>query len=140
MRPMTIDRLILAGAGLGLVTSVGLHVAAVTAAVAPAAPWTWVLHAGTVLGFWCAAGRIATAGLRGLDGLLRVRRMVPIPVRLVLAAATVNALVAGALAVSSPDLAARAFTAYWIMMYLLVSILFTFVVLRVGAARRPPAA
>ncbi len=142
VRAITIDRLILAGASLGLALSLGLHVAAVTsvsAAPAPAAPWSWALHGGAVVGFWCAAGRIAGAGLRGFDGLLRVRRMVPIPVRLVVGAATLNALLAGGLAVSRPELAARAFTAYWTMMYLLIAVLFAFVVLRLGAARRPPA-
>jgi len=106
---------------------------------APAPPWSWVVHVGAVVGFWCAAGRISAAGLRGMAGLLRIRRMIPIPIRLALGAATLNALVAAALAAGGRGVAGRALTAYWIMMYLLVSVLFTFVVLRLRPAG-PPAA
>lgn len=135
-----VDRLLLAAAGLGFALSLALHVAVLAAgARAPAAPWSWLVHGGAVVGFWWAAGRISAAGLRGLAGLLRIRRMIPIPVRLVLGAATANALLSAALAAGGHGLPGRALTAYWTMMYLLVAVLFTFVVLRLGPAP-PPAA
>jgi hypothetical protein len=81
------------------------------------------------------AARIRAAGLRGVAGLLRIRRMVPIPLRLALAAATLNALVtAGLAAAERGSHPGRALTAYWLMMYLLVSILVTCVVVRSRAA------
>jgi len=124
-----VHRLLLAAAGLGLILSLGLHVAVITgAAPAPAAPWSWVLHAGSILGFWFAAGRVAAAGLRGLGGLLRIRRMVPIPVRLMLLAATLNAVGTAWLGLTARALPGRALTAYWTLMYLLIAILLTFVV------------
>jgi hypothetical protein len=135
-----VDRLFLAAAALGLALSLGLHVAILAAgARAPAAPWSWLVHAGAVVAFWWAAGRIGAAGLRGLGGLLRIRRMIPIPVRLALGAATANALVSGLLAARGHGAPGRALTAYWTMMYLLVAVLFTFVVLRLRSAG-PPAA
>jgi hypothetical protein len=57
----------------------------------------------------------------------------------VLGAATLNALVDAALAAGGRGEPGRAITAYWIMMYLLVSVLFAFVVLRLPPAG-PPAA
>jgi hypothetical protein len=135
-----VDRLFLAAAAFGLALSLGLHVAILAAgAPAPAAPWSWLVHAGEVVAFWWAAGRISAAGLRGLAGLLRIRRMIPIPVRLGLGAATANALVSGLLAAGGRGAPGRALTAYWTMMYLLVAVLFTFVVLRLRPAG-PPAA
>jgi hypothetical protein len=65
--------------------------------------------------------------------------MIPIPIRLVLGAATLNALVDAVLAAGGRGEPGRAITAYWIMMYLLVSLLFAFVVLRLPPAG-PPAA
>ncbi len=135
---MTLDRLVLAGATLGLALSLWFHVAAVTAASPPPRVGFWALHAGAVLGFWYAAGRIAAAGLRGIQGLLRIRRMVPIPLRLAVGAATLNALLAGGRALVGQGMAARGFTAYWTMMYLLIAVLFAFVVLPLRAADRPP--
>lgn len=138
MRPA--NRLILAGATVGLLLSLGLHLGVLaTLTRAPVPPWSWLVHAGAVVGFWCAAGRISAAGLRGVAGLLRIRRMIPIPIRLVLGAATLNALVDAALAAGGRGEPGRAITAYWIMMYLLVSVLFAFVVLRLPPAG-PPAA
>jgi len=136
---MTLDRLVLGGATLGFALSFWFHVAAVTSASAPPWVWFWILHAGGVLGFWFAAGRIAGAGLRGVQGLLRIRRLIPIPVRLAVAAATLNALLAGGRALAGQGLAAGGFTAYWTMMYLLIAVLFAFVVLPLRAADRPPA-
>jgi hypothetical protein len=135
---MTLDRLVLGGATLGLAGSLWFHLSALTAASTPPPVWFWALHAGAVLGFWCATGRIAGAGLRGFKGLLRIRRMIPIPVRLAVAAATLNALLAAVRALAGHGLAARGFTAYWTMMYLLVAVLFAFVVLPLRAAGRPP--
>jgi hypothetical protein len=133
------DRLILVGAALGLAGSLVLHVAGLAAGpVVPVAPWSWVLHAGTVAGLWCAAARLAAAGLRGIPGLRRVRRMVPIPVRLALGAATVNALATGALALAGGGVPGRALTAYWTMIYLLVAILFAFVDGRPNPPGRTP--
>jgi len=130
----SLDRLILAAASAGLVASLGLHVAVLAGApVAPAPPWSWLLHAGAVVGFWRAGGRIAAARLTGLAGFLRIRRMVPIPVRLCLGAATVNALIGSGLALAGHGLPGQALTAYWTMMYLLVTILVGFVVLRPAA-------
>jgi hypothetical protein len=106
----------------------------------PAPPWSWGLHAGAVVGFWFVAGRITAAGLRGIEGFLRIRRMVPIPVRLTLAAATLNTLLAARLAWSGRGAPGRLPTAYWAMMYLLIAILMGFVFVRGGAARRPTAA
>ena len=135
------NRLILAGATLGLALSLGLHLGVLaTVTRAPAPPWSWVVHAGAVVGFWCAAGQISAAGLRGVAGFLRIRRMIPIPIRLTLGAATLNALVAAALAASGRGVPGRALTAYWLMMYLLISVLFAFVVLRPRRARPPAAA
>jgi hypothetical protein len=92
-----------------------------------------VLHAGSILGFWIAAGRVAAAGLRGFRGLLRIRRMVPIPARLMLLAASLNAIVTAWRGLTPPALPGRALTAYWTLMYLLIAILFVFVVRPVGA-------
>ncbi len=132
------DRVILAGAGLGLALSLGLHVGMLAAGTrAPTAPWSWLIHGGAIVGFWWTAGRISAAGLRGVAGWLRVRRMVPIPLRLALGAVTLNALVAVSLAVAGRGIPGRALTAYWLMMYLLVSILCAFVLLRLGAADPP---
>lgn len=132
-----VHRLLLAAAGLGLALSLALHVAVIAGiASAPTAPWSWALHAGSILGFWVAAGRVTAAGLRGLAGLLRIRRMVPIPVRLVLAAATLNAIVTAWLGLTAPALPGRALTAYWTLMYLLIAILFAFVVRPLGASER----
>ena len=103
--------------------------------LAPAPPWSWLLHAGAVLGFWWAWGRITAAGLTGVSGLFRIRRMVPVPVRLCLGAATANALVAAWLAGSGRGVPGQALSAYWTMMYLLVTILFGFVVLRPTGGR-----
>ncbi len=128
-------------AGAGLVVSLTLHVALLGGVpLAPAPPWSWLLHAGAVVGFWRAAGRTSAAGLHGLGGWLRVRRMVPIPVRLCLGAATVNALAAAWLGVFGRGVPGQALSAYWTMMYLLVTILFGFVVLRVGAPGPSPVA
>jgi hypothetical protein len=136
---MTLDRVVLGGAIVGLAVSLWLHVAAVTAASAPSRVWFWVLHAGAMVGFWLAAGRVTAAGLRGVQGLLRIRRLIPIPVRLAVAAATLNALVAGGRAVAGQGMGARGFTAYWTMMYLLIAVLFAFVVLPMRAADGRPA-
>jgi hypothetical protein len=121
-------------AGVGLGVSVALHVGLLAGAGHGVAPpwWSWLLHAGAGVGFWCAAGRVAAAGLRGLSGVLRIRRMVPIPVRLVLAAVSANALVTGYLALSGQVVFGRALSAYWTMVYLVVTILFVFVVGRRG--------
>jgi hypothetical protein len=128
-----VHRLLLVAAGLGLALSLVLHVAVVTrVAAAPAAPLAWALHGGSILGFWVAAGRVAAAGLRGLAGLLRIRRMVPIPVRLVLLAATLNALGTAWLGLTARALPGRALTAYWTLMYLLIAVLFAFVVRPLG--------
>ena len=136
---MTLDRVALGGATLGLAASLWFHVAALTAASAPPRVWFWVLHAGAVLGFWLAAGRITRAGLRGVQGLLHIRRLIPIPVRLAVAAATLNALLAVGRALAGQGLGARGFTAYWTMMYLLIAVLFAFVVLPMRAVDPPPA-
>jgi hypothetical protein len=128
------NRLLLVAAGLGLALSLALHVAVVAGiAFAPAAPWSWALHAGSIAGFWVATGRVAAAGLRGVAGLLRVRRMVPVPIRLALAAASLNAIVTAWLGLTAPALAGRALTAYWTLMYLLIATLFAFVVRPLGA-------
>lgn len=133
-------RLLLAAAGAGLVLSLALHLAVVAGvASAPAAPWSWLLHAGSILGFWVAAGRIAAAGLRGLAGLLRIRRMVPVPVRLMLLAASVNAIGTAWLGLTARALPGRAITAYWTLMYLLIAVLFTFVI-RPGGPALPSSA
>jgi hypothetical protein len=131
-----VHRLLLLAAGIGLVLSLALHVLVVAGiASAPAAPWSWIFHAGSILGFWVAAGRVAAAGLRGLSGLLRIRRMVPIPVRLMLLAASLNAIGTAGLGLTARALPGRALTAYWMLMYLLIAVLFAFVVRpeRVGA-------
>jgi hypothetical protein len=133
-----LHRLLLVAAGLGLVSSLGLHVAVVTGvATAPAVPWSWVFHAGSVLGFWVAAGRIAAAGLRGFGGLLRIRRMVPVPARLMLLAATLNAIVTAWRGLTAHALPGRALTAYWTLMYLLIAVLLAFVVRPVGTPDGP---
>jgi hypothetical protein len=111
-----------------------LHVGALATGSAPAAPWSWLLHGGAVVGCWWVAARVRAAGLRGVAGLLRIRRMVPIPLRLALGGATLNALVTGGLAAWGRGLPGRALTAYWLMMYLLVSILVTCVLVRPPAA------
>jgi hypothetical protein len=131
-----VHRLLLVAAGVGLVLSLALHLLVVAGiASAPAAPWSWVFHGGSILGFWVAAGRVTAAGLRGLSGLLRIRRMVPIPVRLLLLAASLNAIGTAWLGLTARTLPGRALTAYWILMYLLIAVLFTFVIRpeRVGA-------
>jgi hypothetical protein len=124
------DRLVLLMAGVGLGVSVALHLGQMAGAGhGPVTPWwSWLLHAGAGLGFWCAAGRVAAAGLRGLSGILRIRRMVPIPVRVILALVSLNALVTGYLAMSGHVVFGRALSAYWTMVYLVVTILFVFVV------------
>jgi hypothetical protein len=130
-------------AGVGLSVSVALHVGQMAGAGHGAMPpwWSWLLHAGAGLGFWCAAGRVAAAGLRGLSGVVRIRRMVPIPVRVVLALVSLNALVTGYLAASGQVVFGRALSAYWTMVYLVVTILFLFVVGRRGDGGAPgPAA
>lgn len=129
------DRLILGGALGGLIISLGLHARAL-AGVTPEAwgSWSWLLHVGAVLGGWYVVGRIAAGGLRGVSGLLRMRRMVPIPLRLALAAAAFNAAIAAGLTVvghAGPD---RAWSAYWCMMYLLVTIAAAFVLPRIDTA------
>jgi hypothetical protein len=124
---------IFAATTAGLLTSLALHVAVLAGApAAPAFPWSWLLHAGAVAGFWRAGIRIAAAGLTGVAGLLRIRRMVPIPVRLCLGAATLNALVDAGLSLAHRTAPGQALTAYWTMMYLLGTILLGFVVLRPG--------
>jgi hypothetical protein len=136
-RPAAIlrDRLILAAAVVGLLASLALHGALLAGlAAAPVAPWSWGLHATSVVLFWLTARRVTAAGLTGVRGLLRIRRMVPIPARLCLGAATANALAAAWLTWSGRAIPGRAGTAYWIMMYGLVAILRTFVL------RRPPGA
>jgi hypothetical protein len=131
----TVDRLVFAVAAAGLLTSLALHVAVLAGAlVMPRAPWSWLLHAGSVAGFWRAGMRLAAAGLTGVAGLLRVRRMVPIPVRLCLGAAALNTLVGTGLALAHRTSPGQALTAYWTMMYLLVTILLGVVVLRPGRA------
>lgn len=121
----------LALAGTGFLASLTLHVALLArAASAPVPPWSWLLHAGAVVVFWWTAGRIRQARLTGLSGILRVRRMVPIPVRLCLAAVTLNWLLTLGHLVSGSGIAGRSPSAYWMMMYFLVSILIRFVVLR----------
>jgi len=135
-----VDGVVTIGAGVGLAVSLALHLAVVTARAPAALPmWTWSLHAGAILGFWTAAGRITAAGLRGLSGLLRIRRMVPIPVRLALGAATVNAGVTASLGLTAAAVPGRALTAYWILMYLLITILFVFVVRRPAGGVPGPA-
>jgi hypothetical protein len=138
LRPLLVDRVILLLAGVGLGVSVVLHVALLTgASLGAVSPWSWLLHAGAGLGFWCAAGRVSVAGLRGFSGVLRIRRMVPIPVRLTLAAVTANALVTGYLALSGRVVLGQALSAYWTMVYLVVTILFVFVVRRPAAGAGP---
>jgi hypothetical protein len=125
---------VLVGAGLGLALTLALHLRTLAAAGPPAAPWSWLIHGGAIGGCWWVAACLRAAGLRGVGGLLRVRKMVPIPLRLALAAATLNALVAAGLAAAGGGLPGRALTAYWLMMYLLVSILAACVVVRLRAA------
>ena len=133
-RASLLDRLVLAGAGLGLGLSAVLHAGMLAAgARPPVAPWSWLIHGGCIGGFWWAAARIRAAGLRGVAGWLRVRRMVPLPFRLVLGAATLNAMGTAGLAAAGRGIPGRAQTAYWLMMYLLVSILVGRVVRRLGA-------
>lgn len=133
------DRLILTGAVVGFVLSLALHLGVVAGLdVAPVPPWAWLLHAGAVGGFWLVARRITAAGLRGVAGFLRMRRAVPLPVRLTLAAATLNALAVGGLAASGRAVRGQAGSAYWTMMYLLVAIVFGFVVPRVASAVAAP--
>jgi hypothetical protein len=131
-----VDRLVVGGAVAGLVVSLGLHAA--TVAGVDLGTWSahaWPLHVGVVVGFWYVAGRIAAAGLRGVAGLLRMRRMVPIPLRLALGAATVNAAITVALSLSRRAAPERAWSAYWCMMYLLVTIVAAFVLPRIESAR-----
>jgi hypothetical protein len=133
--PIVLDWVIFALTGAGLVVSLADHVAILAGhGVAPAPPWSWLLHGGAVVGFWWMARRISAAGLRTLSGVLRMRRMVPVPVRLTLAAATLNAVGTGWLALSGRAVPGQAISAYWTMMYLLVTILFGFVLLRAGPA------
>jgi hypothetical protein len=128
-----LHRLLLVAAGVGLLLSIGLHVLVVAGvASAPAAPWSWVFHAGSIVGFWVVAGRVAAAGLRGLSGLLRIRRMVPIPVRLLLLAASLNALGTAWLGLTARAVPGRALTAYWTLMYLLIAVLLVFVIPKLG--------
>jgi hypothetical protein len=135
------DRLAVAGGVLGLALSLGLHVAALAGSgVAPGRAGSVTLHVGSVAAFWYVAGRIATGGLRGVPGLLRIRRMVPIPLRLALGAATLNAAVAAALTASGQAAPARAWSAYWCMMYLLVAIAAGFVLPRLPVVPARPAA
>lgn len=123
------DRVIVAVAAAAFALSVALHLAVVAGAdLVPAPPWSWALHAGTVGGFWLGAHRIAGVRPRGVAGLLRIRRLVPIPFRVALAAATLNALVATALAVSGAVAMSRALLAYWTMMYLVIAVLLGIVV------------
>jgi hypothetical protein len=132
---------VLVVAAAGLAASLALHLALIAGAdVAPAAPWSWLLHAGAVAGFWTAGGRIAAAGLRGVAGILRIRRLTPIPVRISMAAASLNTLVTAGLALTGRGAPGRALTAYWTMMYLLIAILSVFVVPRLGAEGVGPAA
>src|SRR5262249_41103413 len=88
--PLTslVDRLVLVGAGLGLALALGLHISALAVGGSPAAPWSWLLHGGAIDACWWVAQRIRAAGFRGVAGLLRIRRMVPVPLRLALAAVT----------------------------------------------------
>jgi hypothetical protein len=127
-------------AAAGLATSLAWHLALIAGVdVAPASPWSWLLHVGAVAGFWTAGGRIAAAGLRGVAGFLRIRRLTPIPVRLSLAAASLNALVTAGLALGGRGAPGRALTAYWTMMYLLIAILSVFVLPRLAAEGVGPA-
>jgi hypothetical protein len=132
---------VLGVAGAGLATSLAWHLALIAGAdVTPGPPWSWLLHAGAVAGFWTAGGRIAAAGLRGVAGILRIRRMTPIPVRLSMAAASLNALATAGLAAVGRGAPGRALTAYWTMMYLLIGILSVFVLPRLAAEGVGPAA
>jgi hypothetical protein len=127
---------VLVGAGLGLALTLALHLRTLAAAGPPAAPWSWLIHGGAIGSCWWVVARIRAAKLRGVAGLLRIRKMVPIPLRLALAAATLNALVATGLDAVGRGLPGRALTAYWLMMYLLASILAACVVVRLWAEPR----
>ncbi|MGH7263616.1 MAG: hypothetical protein ACREMB_02025 [Candidatus Rokuibacteriota bacterium] len=134
------DRLAVAGGLFGLALSLGLHVATLAGAgVTPGRVGAVTLHAGSVAAFWYVAGRIATGGLGGVSGLLRIRRMVPIPFRLAMGAATLNAAVAAALVAGGQAAPDRAWSAYWCMMYLLVAIAAGFVLPRLPVAPARPA-
>lgn len=143
MRPAVADRLTLAAAVVGCGGSLGLHLAVLAGApVAPTAPWSWLLHAGTIVGFWRVAARIVAAGpprLPGLEGFLRIRRMVPIPLRVAMAGATLNAVVAVGLWLRGQAPVGRALSAYWVMMYLLITIVFACVAPRVRVGEASPA-
>jgi hypothetical protein len=54
--------------------------------------------------------------------------MVPIPVRLLLLAASLNAVGTAWLGLTARALPGRALTAYWTLMYLLIAVLFVFVI------------
>jgi hypothetical protein len=126
-----LDRLSLGAAAAGLLASLGLHLALLAGLpAAPVPPWSWLLHATAVVLGWRTLRRVSAGGFSGLQGLLRIRRMVPIPVRLCLGAATTNALVAAWLAWSYRAVPGQAATAYWVMMYCLVAVLVGFVVRR----------
>jgi hypothetical protein len=58
-------------------------------------------------GCWWVAQRIRAAGFRGVAGLLRIRRMVPVPLRLALAAVTLDALMTTGLTPAGPSLPGR---------------------------------
>lgn len=129
------DRVTL-GVGLaGVAGSLVIHLAGLLGGdLTPSPPWPWLLHGGTIVGFWRVAARVAPARLSGLDGFLRVRRMIPIPLRIALAGAALNTLVAGSLALAGRGDAGRVLSAYWLLMYLLVTVAFACVVPRLSAA------
>ncbi|MGH7321689.1 MAG: hypothetical protein ACRELA_18980 [Candidatus Rokuibacteriota bacterium] len=119
--------------------SLTIHLAAVAGIPAvPGPPWSWLLHAGTVAGFVGLSARITAAGLRSPAGCLRMRRMVPIPLRLALGVATLNAGFGMGLAVIGRAMPGQAASAYWTMMYLLVTIVYAFVVSQAHALGDPP--
>lgn len=129
------ERLIVVAATGAFALSVALHLGVLAGAdLLPAPPWSWGLHAGVVVGFWLGAGRIAAARIWGVAGLLRMRRMIPIPVRVALAAAALNTLVATGLVLSGGVVFGRALLAYWTLMYLVITVIFAFVVPGIRAA------
>ncbi len=137
-----VERLILAAAAAGFGVSLAVHLAALAGYPVGPRLWSWLLHAGTVAGFLSVSARITAAGFRRPAGFLRMRRMVPIPVRLALGVVTLNAGVGIGLAVIGRAMPGQAASAYWTMMYLLVAIMYAFVVPRTRSRARsviPPA-
>ncbi len=122
------DRLIVTVAASACALSVVLYLAVLAGVeLLPGPPWSWALHAGMIGGFWLGAQRIAGVRPRGVAGLLRIRRTLPIPFRVGLAAAALNALVATSLALAGGVAPHRAFLAYWVLMYLMIAVIFGFV-------------